>query len=135
METPSASQKQSEMSLLGLHQPKEVRSMILKIRDDHGLSGVKRSMAVAVSQPQGLADVKQVEVLVTQQHETFKEIKDVLQDMRVCGRGGCRLVYVPLLRPFLYIYIGCLLVQTALVSMDDKMSVNGNLPTYPTDDM
>ena len=58
--------------------------MILKIRDDHGLSGYKANIASNIVSPQeGLGDVKQVEILVSQQHETFKEIKGVLQEMKV----------------------------------------------------
>jgi len=82
VETPSASKQQSEMSLLGLHRPQEIRSMILKVRDQNGLGGMRKAMPQAVAASSGMGDVKAVEVLVTQQHETFVEIKDVLQDMR-----------------------------------------------------
>eukprot|EP01084_Bolivina_argentea_P291541 501074_1 len=108
VETASSSKEKPEMTLLGLYKPRAVRSMILKVRDNHGLSGIDggtsggyNPLLPAVSNT-GM-NTKPLEELMTKQSETMIEIKDVLQDMK-----------------------------TALVSMNQKMGDRDN--ENPTDD-
>ena len=86
--------------------------MIMKIRDDN----VRSEMAVTESKPQqGLGDVQQVELLV--------EIKETLQDMRVCGRTVV-CMFLSSVLALVYLYSDCWLIQTVLVSMDKKLGDN-----------
>ena len=89
VETASSAQENPEMSLIGLHEPREVRSMILRVRDNHGLSGSNRTGGNASKDqggnpllPQPVLNTKELEQLVVRQNETMIEIKDVLQDMK-----------------------------------------------------
>eukprot|EP00486_Rosalina_sp_Unknown_P001288 CAMPEP_0201566824 /NCGR_PEP_ID=MMETSP0190_2-20130828/6912_1 /ASSEMBLY_ACC=CAM_ASM_000263 /TAXON_ID=37353 /ORGANISM="Rosalina sp." /LENGTH=263 /DNA_ID=CAMNT_0047986063 /DNA_START=18 /DNA_END=809 /DNA_ORIENTATION=- len=103
VETASSMEGKPEMGLVGLYKPRAVRSMILKVRDNHGFgtlnggknNGTPGANPLLPQSPMAVMETKQLEDLVTQQHQTMIEIKDVLEDMK-----------------------------TALVSMDQKMSGN-----------
>ena len=119
VETASASQEKPEMQLLGLYKPRAVRSMILKVRDNHGLQGMTTTGTPSGANPllpqanvAPVFETKQLEDLVTQQHQTMIEIKDVLQDMKVClFVSGCGCPYIfCLFMHDIFIYVACVFV-------------------------
>merc|ERR1712204_142219 len=87
VETASSSAEKSEISLIGLYKPQEVRMMILRVRDNNGINGVAGTVNGSTGNPNPLLppptlNTKELEQLVEQQTETMVEIKDVLVDMK-----------------------------------------------------
>merc|ERR1711997_934687 len=86
VETASASQAAPEMSLVGLYKPKEVRRMVLNVRDRvNGNAGMSINVAGSSLSFNPLLpspDTKELQTLMSKQNDTMLEIKDVLKDMR-----------------------------------------------------
>jgi len=90
VETASATSEMPEMRLIGLNNPLEIRTKILKVRDGNsnvcshyqsGTAGDDASYNPLLPQPQG-ASTEQLQAIIASQSETMIQIKDVLQDMR-----------------------------------------------------
>merc|ERR1712242_2514 len=74
-----------EMRLIGLTEPMETRSKILKVRDGgNGANGAASGQQGGDNPllPSGGSSTKELQVLMGNQNDTMLEIKDVLQDMR-----------------------------------------------------
>ena len=105
VETASSMEGKPEMGLVGLYKPRAVRSMILKVRDNHGFGpmdgkGTPGANPLLPQQPMAPPmDTKQLEDLVTQQHQTMIEIKDVLQDMKVI------FIYIYSMHVFMFMFM------------------------------
>merc|ERR1712129_224320 len=88
--TASSSAEKSEISLIGLYKPREVRMGILRVRDNQGINGVAGTVNGSTGKGGGVnpllppptLNTKELEQLVEQQTETMVEIKDVLVDMK-----------------------------------------------------
>ena len=110
VETASANQQAPEMSLVGLKDAREIRSMVLKVRDNHNIfnnnsNSTKGGGAISSNNSynpllpnDNNQSTKELENLISAQHQTMVEIKDVLKDMK-----------------------------NALISMDNKMDDKGTL--------
>ena len=105
VETASATNEMPEMRLIGLNNPLEIRTKILKVRDNNTgnyQQNLNNSYNPLISpqqqqQQQQQPSTEQLQEIIANQHETMIQIKDVLQDMR-----------------------------TALVSMDNKMKAKND---------
>merc|ERR1712087_222924 len=101
VETASATSEMPEMRLIGLNNPMETRTKILKVRDGGVAASHYQSGDAQVNPllpPAQGASTEQLQAIIASQSETMTQIRDVLQDMR-----------------------------TALRSMDSKMASEGSL--------
>eukprot|EP01084_Bolivina_argentea_P243197 407749_1 len=91
VQTASSGGAIADISLIGLYNPRDVRKMILKVKEQHGLGalagesttdGANPLLPAAKGAPQQAMDTAKLEGLIVQQSEVMVEIKDVLQDMK-----------------------------------------------------
>lgn len=85
VETASANQQEPEMSLVGIKQTDEIRSMVLQMRDDiqsNGAANINNKAMSSLIQNKSYGTDPQLIDINTKQQETLVEIRDLLVDVR-----------------------------------------------------
>eukprot|EP01084_Bolivina_argentea_P092744 166834_1 len=88
VETASATNEMPEMRLIGLHNALEIRTKILKVRDNVGntsgyyQSDIQLNQQQQKQQQQQEPSSEQLQEIITSQHETMIQNKDVIIEMR-----------------------------------------------------